>query len=107
MMFCIVMALVAGTALATVFALFTTSIYAAIAKSRAGIDSPVYGSVWLVAQPMFTLDLGFVKLSPSPLLVVAAVGFLIGASVIVWQFYFRRQTHDEPAEGGEIDQSEV
>ena len=97
----------AGTGLATVLALSTASVYAAIAKSRAGIDVPVYEEMHKLAAPVFNLDLIIVTWSPSVIHLVATFGFLVGTFVMFWMFYLRPQSQETPEESGLDDRSEV
>ena len=91
-MFCIWAAIVAGFGLATVLALGTASITAAVAKSQVSIDSPVHERV---------------KAAAPTVKIVAAVGFVVGASVVVWMFWSTRPPKKDPAEGVENTPAEV
>ena len=97
----------AGTGLATVLALLTASVYAAVAKRRAGIDTPVYEEMQALAEPLFSLDLVIVTWAPSVIHLTATLGFLIGVLVMFWQFYVRGQSQERPDESGQDDRSEV
>ena len=97
----------AGTGLAIVLALLTASVFAAVAKSRAGIDTPVYEEMHAIAEPLFSLDLIIVTWAPSVIHLTATFGFLAGVLVMFRLFYARGQSQGRPDERGLDDQSEV
>ncbi len=90
--FCIMTAVIAGLGLAAVLALGTAAVSAAVYKSEAGIDSPVYEKVQ----------------STGPAVQVAAgTGFVVGSSVIVWMFWSSRPRRKGTEEPGQEGRSEV
>ena len=85
---CMFAAIVAGTGLATVLALGTAGVTAALYKSEAGVTEPVAAQV---------------QASSPAIRAAAVVGFVIGSGVIVWMF----ATSKVPADPSENGASEV
>ena len=100
-------ATIAGTGIATAFGLFTASLVAAVAKSKAGIDTPVAAEVQTLVAPLFSLDLGLFEISVTWIMLAALFGFVAGFGVITRMYYGGRQSQGGSEDAGAGDRSEV